>query len=179
MTNVLGTIVTIIAHTPLWVWGLYVALLLLGLQRTRDSSVPLWRMLILPIAVALLAISSVIGASPEGLAAATVGLLVGGALGWSLEPRDATRRLPGGRLWQRGEWLTLVQIALTLSVRYVTNVVAAMAPALGANLIWHVGSFLVTALLSGVFLGRVAAKLRIYLAMPARSVAQSVETRTV
>lgn len=179
MTNVLGTIVTVIAHTPLWVWGLYVALLFLGLQRTRDSTIPLWRMLILPIAVALLAISSVIGASPEGLAAATIGLVLGSGLGWSLEPRDATRRLPGGRLWQRGEWLTLVQIALTLSVRYVTNVVAAMAPVLGANPIWHLGSFLVTALLSGVFLGRVAAKLRIYLAMPARSVAQSVETRTV
>jgi len=64
-TNVLGTIVTIIAHTPLWVWGLYVALLFLGLQRTSDSSVPLWHVLILPIAVALLAISSVIGASPR------------------------------------------------------------------------------------------------------------------
>lgn len=173
MTNVLGTIVTIIAHTPLWVWGLYAALLFLGLQRTRDSSVPLWRMLILPIVVALLAISSVIGASPEGLAAASVGLLVGSGIGWTLEPRDATRRLPDGKLWQRGEWLTLVQIALTLSVRYVTNVVAAMAPVLSANPIWHVSSFLVTAMLSGVFLGRVAAKLRIYLATSARSHAQS------
>jgi hypothetical protein len=130
---------------------------------------------LLPIAVALLAISSVIGAPPESLAAATVGLLVGSGLGWSLEPRDATRRLPSGRLWQRREWLTLVQIALTLSVRYVTNDVAAMAPVLGANPIWHVSSFLVTALLSGVFLGRVAAKLRIYLVMPARSQAQSSE----
>jgi hypothetical protein len=179
MTNVLGTIVTIIVHTPLWVWGLYAALLFLGLQRTRDSSVPLWRMLILPIAVALLAISSVIGTSLEGLAAATVGLLVGSGLGWSLEPKDATRRLPDGKLWQRGEWLTLVQIALTLLVRYVTNVVAAMAPVLGANPIWHVSTLLVTALLSGVFLGRVAAKLRIYLAVPAGSPAQIVETGTV
>lgn len=72
-----------------------------------------------------------------------------------------------------------MQIALTLVVRYVTNVVVAMAPVLGANPIWHIGSFLVKAMLSGVFLGRVAAKLRIYLAGPAQSPAQSAEPGTV
>ena len=88
-------------------------------------------------------------------------LWVGSGLGRALEPRDAARRLPEGRLWPHGEWLTLVQIALTISVRYVTNVVATMTPVLGAKPIWHVGSSLAAAMLSSVLLGRVAAKLRI------------------
>lgn len=45
----------IIAQAPLRVWPLYVGLLFLGFQRTRDGTLPLRRMLMLPIVVTLLA----------------------------------------------------------------------------------------------------------------------------
>jgi hypothetical protein len=139
---------------------LYALLLLLGLQRTRDSTVPLWRLLILPSAVTLLAISRVIGDDSAALAATLLGLVAGTAAGWPLERRGATRRLPDGRLWLRGEWLSFAQIVIVLVFRYVTGVASAMTPALDANPAWHLGTLLVSATLSGLFLGRTAARLR-------------------
>lgn len=49
MNSFLATFITIIAHTPISVWPLYVLLVFLGFLRTCDSVIPLWRMLILPI----------------------------------------------------------------------------------------------------------------------------------
>jgi hypothetical protein len=87
MNAFFATVITIIAHTPLWVWPLYVLLLFLGFQRTRDSTPPLWRMLILPIVVTLLAILSFVLAGWSALPAVLAGLLMGGFAGWHLERR--------------------------------------------------------------------------------------------
>lgn len=160
MTDIVRTIILVIVHTPIWVWGLYALLLFLGLQRTRDSVVPLWRMLILPIVVTLLAISSVIGAGVDAVSATLLGLAAGAAAGWPLERPGSVRRLPDGRLWLRGEWLSLGQIVLVLIARYATNAVGAMNPVLHANPLWHLGTLFVCSFLSGIFLGRTARRLR-------------------
>ncbi len=164
--DLLRTIVVVVAHTPIWVWPLYGLLLFLGLQRTRDSSVSLIRVLILPLVVAGFAISTFIGAGLSGLPIVLIGLVVGGAVGWQLEGRGATRRLADGKLWLRGEWLTFAQIVAVLVFRYATNVVSAINPVLNANSIWHLGTLFVSALLSALFLGRTAARLRVYFAAP-------------
>ena len=82
----------------------------------------------------------------------------------SLNCEPEQSRLPDGRLWLRGEWLSLAQIVLVLIFRYVINVVAAMDPVLNANPTWHFSSLLISAALSGLFLGRTAARLRVYFA---------------
>lgn len=164
MSDVFKTIFAVVVHTPLWVWALYALLLLLGLQRTRDSIVPLARMLILPIAVSLLAISTAAAGGLSGLPATLVGLVIGAAAGWQLERDGGTRRLVDGRLWLRGEWWTFGQITFVLVFRYVANVVAIMDPALNADPAWHAAVLFVSATLSAVFLGRTAARLRLYFA---------------
>jgi len=163
MSDFLTTIATVVIHTPIWVWPLYALLLFLGLQRTRDSTVSLPRMLILPLVVTLLALVSFIVAGPSALPAILLGLLVGGTVGWRLERDGATRRLPNGKLWLRGEWWTFSQILLVLISRYVTNVVAAMDPALAADLSWRSVTLFVSSALSAAFLGRTVARLRMYL----------------
>lgn len=164
MPPFIATLVTVVIHTPLWVWPLYALLLFLGFQRTRDSTVALWRMLILPLVVTLLAILTLIGSGPSALPVMILGLVIGSAAGWQLERAGATSRLPDGRLWLRGEWFSLAQIVLVLIFRYVINVVAAMDPVLNANPTWHFCSLLISAALSGLFLGRTAARLRVYFA---------------
>ncbi len=159
MTDIVRTLILVVVHTPPWVWGLYALLLFLGLQRTRDSVVPLWRMLILPIVVTLLAISSAVGAGLDAVSATLLGLAVGATVGWLLEREGASRRMPGGRIWLHGEWLSLVQIVLVLIARYATNAVSAMNPILHANPIWHLGTLFACSLLSGIFLGRTAKRL--------------------
>ena len=96
MNSFFPKVITIVAHTPIWVWPLYVLLLFLGFQRSRDSIVPLWRMLILPFIVTLLAILSVILAGQSALPAMLLGLVVGGPVGWRIERYGSMRRLSDG-----------------------------------------------------------------------------------
>lgn len=157
-----STLVTIIAHTPLWVWPLYVLLLFLGFQRTRDGIVPVWRLLILPTVVALLAVLGFILSGQGTLPALLAGLVVGGPLGWLIERDGTTRRMPGGALWLRGEWVTFTQIVVVLVFRYATSVTAGFNPELNANLTWRLGTVFVATTLSAMFLGRTAARLRVW-----------------
>jgi hypothetical protein len=162
MSDVLKHIAVIVIHTPIWVWPLYALLLFLGFQRTRDSTVSLWRMLILPLVVALLAVSNLIGAGLGALPTALLGLAIGSVAGWLLERDGATRRLPDGKLWLRGEWWSFAQIGLVLVFRYVTSVASAMDPVLNADSTWHLSTVFISTALSAVFLGRTAARLRVY-----------------
>lgn len=164
MTAFLVSVATVISHTPIWVWPLYALLLFLGFQRTRDSTLPLWRVLILPLAVTLLAISSFIGARLGAMPVMLLGLVVGGYAGLRLERGGATLRLPDGTLRLRGEWWSFAQIVLVLAFRYATNVSAAVDPALNADPAWQLSTLFVSTALSGLFLGRTAARLRVYFA---------------
>jgi hypothetical protein len=126
-----------------------------------------WRELILPVVATLLLISSLIGAGLSGLSGMLVALAVDGSVGWRLEPGGNARRLGDGRLWVRGEWTSFVQIVLVLVFRYVTSVAAAMNPVLAQDALWHTSILFVATLLSASFLGRAAARLRVYVAGPA------------
>lgn len=162
MSDTLKTVAIIVVHTPIWVWFLYGLLLFLGLQRTRDSAISLLRVLILPIVVTGLAIVSFVGAGLSGLPAILAGLAIGVPAGWQLEQGRGTRRLADGRLWLQGEWVSFAQIVVMLVFRYAINVVPVVAPVLHANPVWHLGSLFISAVLSALFLGRTAARLRVY-----------------
>lgn len=156
------TVLTILAHTPLWVWPLYAVLLFLGLQRSRDSIVPLWRFLILPIIVAILAVLGFVLSGQGTFPALLAGLAFGAPLGWWIEPEGSTHRLPTGALWLRGEWMTLGQIGLVVGFRYTTSVLAGLNPELHGNLTWRLGTIFVATALSAMFLGRTANRLRVF-----------------
>ncbi len=167
MSDTFRTIVMVVSHTPLWVWVLYGLLLFLGLQRTRDRSVSLVRVLILPLVVTGLAVWSFVAAGLAVLPIMVVGVAAGSMAAWQLEPAGATRRLADGKLWLRGEWWSFGQIVVVLVFRYATNVIPILAPDFNANPAWHLGSLFISAALSGLFLGRTAARLTVYFATPA------------
>jgi hypothetical protein len=136
--------------------------LFLGYQRTRDRTVALWRLLLLPLVMVLTAASGMIGAGLGALPAIIVGLLIGGVAGWLLERDGATRRLPDGRLWLRGEWMSLVQVLAVFVWRYASAVLTATNPALAGDTTWHLATVFVSSALAALFLGRLAARLRVY-----------------
>ncbi len=156
------SILDILANTPLWVWAVFLLLLTLGLQRIRDRSVTLWRLLLLPAAMALLGLSGLVGAGVAAVPAILVGFAAGGVGGWLMERDGATRRLPDGKVWVRGEWWSFVQILAVFAFRYVITVVSMVNPALHANPTWHLATMFVSATLTALFIGRVAARLRVY-----------------
>ena len=162
MTTLVPTILAILTHTPIWVWGLFALVLFLGYQRTRDRTVQLWRMLLFPVIMIVLAVTGMAGGGLGVLPAILVGVVVGGVSGWLLERDGATRRLPDGRMWLRGEWWSFAQIVLILGFHYATAVIAAVNPAMAADPVFHLGTTFVSSLLSAMILGRTLARLRVY-----------------
>jgi hypothetical protein len=67
--------------------------------------------------------------------------------------------------WSSCEWWSLAQIVVVF--RYATNVIPIVAPAFDANPVWDLGSLFISAALSGLFLGCLAAKLKVNFATPA------------
>ncbi len=162
MTAAVQTLLAILTHTPIWVWALFALVFFLGYQRTKDRTVPLWRMLTLPIVMLVLSVSGWVTSGLSVLPAILVGFVVGGVIGWLMERDGATRRLPDGRVLLRGEWWSLLQVVAIVLFKYVTTVMAVMNPALGGDPVWHMGTAFVAAVLSAMLLGRVAARLRVY-----------------
>lgn len=162
MTTVGPLIIGILTHTPLYVWVIFGLIAFLGYQRTRDRTVQLWRLLLLPAIMIIVAVSGMIGAGVGVLPAILAGIAVGGVSGWLLEREGATRRLPGGRVWLRGEWWSFVQVLLIFAVRYAVAVMGAANPTFAADPTVHLVIMFVSSLLSAMILGRTLARLRVY-----------------
>jgi hypothetical protein len=162
MPTQIPSILDILTHTPLWVWALYAFVLLVAWQRSRERIVPVWRLLVLPGVMLVVTVSGWIGAGLDSLPAILLGFVAGGTGGWLLVRDGSARRLEGNRLWLRGDIWTFVQILVILVFRYATTVAGIVNPAFAADPVWHPLTLLVSSALTGLFLGRVAARLRVY-----------------
>jgi|WetSurMetagenome_2_1015567.scaffolds.fasta_scaffold23925_1 hypothetical protein len=114
-------ILAILRHTPLWVWGLFATLLLLGASQLRPREVVPMRLLLLPLVLLALGLwsnSSAFVANPRTFALWLVALLAAGAVGRRLpQPAarwDATTR----RLALPGSVLPLTLVVLIFGLRY-------------------------------------------------------------
>lgn len=163
MTSTLMLILAILSHTPIWVWAIFAFVAFMGYQRTRDRTVELWRLLILPVVMVILSATGLVSTmTATTLPAILLGLAAGGTAGWLLEREGATVRQADGRVWLRGEWWSLAQVMLIFVVHYVSAVTAAVNPSLGADPVWQIATSLMSAALSAMVVGRVVARLRAY-----------------
>ena len=152
------SLIDIIRHTPIWVWGLLAALLVLGASQTRDREVGLARVTLLPlamIALALYGVASVFGAHPEPLLAWMVGvvaaLTVAGRL---VAPRGARWLAMTDRLHVPGSWLPMALIVLIFLVKYAVGVSVALHPELAVAEGFSGLASLTYGVFSGLFLAR-------------------------
>jgi hypothetical protein len=151
-------ILTILQHTPLWVWGLLAALIALGLAQARDRDMTLSRLLVMPLV--LLALSLVGVLSSFGIGAIALGAW-GGGLAWALvlgrslvRPRQA-RWLPDSRrVHVPGSWLPLVLIVVLFGIKYLAGVSLAIEPRLAADAAFAGLCSLAYGGFSGLFLAR-------------------------
>jgi hypothetical protein len=164
VTTAAPTIIAILTHTPFWVWAIFALVAFMGYQRTRDRTISVWRLLLFPVIMIVLAVSGMVNAGLGVLPPIVVGVVVGGVTGWLLERDGATRRLPGGKIWLRGEWWSLVQVLLIFVFKYTTAVIGAVNPLLGGDPTFQLVTVFVSSLLSAMILGRALARLRVYLA---------------
>lgn len=126
----------IFSHTPAWVWGLLVALLLLGLSQTRQRQVAPWRLWLLPAALSLWGLWSMRGNFQAVPLALPVWALCAGGAAHAVSSRQAApgvRWLADAGRWQLpGSWLPLVVIVLIFCTRYASTVASVIVPGFGS-----------------------------------------------
>jgi hypothetical protein len=149
----------VLKNTPVWVGGLFAALLALGLSQRRDRRAGLVRVTLMPVAMTVFSIwgtVSAFGASPHFAAVLLAWLVAAGvvtaamARGRSPAVYDRATRsfaLPGS-------WMPLLLILGIFLTKYVVGVELAMQPALAREAPFA----LTVGTLYGVFSGLFAAR---------------------
>jgi hypothetical protein len=151
-------IVEILEHTPVWVWIVFGALMLLGLQQSRTRDVSIARATILPIVMIVLSLSGVIGAFgsvPLALLAWAAGVGLSLTLvGRAVAVRGAARSTRPGHLMIPGSFIPVMLILAVFITKYSAGVALAINPSLATNTAVAVTLSAVYGLFAGLFWSR-------------------------
>ena len=163
--------VQVVAHTPLWVWGLLTLFIALGLAQSVARKVSLRRVIWLPLAMTALSLHGTLSVLQAdqwiwvlwlGAAVATMAWFASSDLpaGVGFEPSTRTFSLPGS-------WEPLVLMMGIFMTRYAVAVVLALHPALTHDVASAAIASSLYGAMSGVFIGRMVRLLRATQAKPA------------
>lgn len=148
----------ILANTPPWVWGLLLALILLGISQARPRRLTPAKLLILPLAMTLFSLAGTLtslGFAPLLLAAwAAAAALPAVVLSRTRAPRGSAYDATAGRFLLPGSWLPLALILAIFVLKYALGVLLAMDPALAREQSFALSMAALYGLLAGIFLGR-------------------------
>jgi hypothetical protein len=154
--STLQIIALILAHTPVWVWGLLVLLLALGTLYLRERRVSRARLSLVPLGLAALSISGVLsGFGAAGVVAWLLGVGLAFAINTQLRWTRGARR-DGAAFVLPGSVLPLALMLAIFGLNYALNVWRAMAAQGGVAPSTAVG--LGVSALFGVLSGLLAAR---------------------
>jgi hypothetical protein len=148
-------IVNILLNTPWWVFALFAALVVLGVQALRPRTIPFWQLLITPnVFIVWGVISLILQLSPSSpflwldwVAAAAIG----STLGWFTSGAADLRIERAGVVTVPGSVLTLVRNMLIFAAKYGLAVATVIAPTQRQQFaLWDVA---VSGASAGYFLG--------------------------
>lgn len=154
-----AALLTTLAHTPLWVYAVFAALLALGLAQRRDRTLSRTRLLLLPFAMAGLSLFGVLssfGLQPYALLLWVLGLAGFASIGTRLL-RCPAQRTPGNAIRVRGSDWPLVLMMAIFCIKYLAGYISARQLAVGTYP-GYIGTVsLCLGLLSGAFVARARA----------------------
>ena len=144
-------IAQILTHTPIWVYGLFIALIVFGLQQARSRTVNAVLAYFLPfgmIALSLAGIYSSFGIQPTSLAMWAIGLLLITGIGFKYFRDDrVTFNRSSRAFFIPGSWVPFFVIMAIFLTKYVFGVMKAIDaeilnnPAFVATLSFAYGCF--------------------------------------
>jgi len=130
-------ILSILEHTPVWVWAVFCAVISLGLAQTRTRYVGRARATLPPVIMVAVSLSGALGTFTQ-LSLALAAWVAGFSLSLSFAGEVMVVRgaswSPETRLFQvPGSWLPVTMIVGLFLTKYVTGVCLAINPSLAAN----------------------------------------------
>ena len=158
-------IAQILARTPLWVWGLLVALLALGFSQARSRSAGLGRVILLPLGLGAFSLYGTVSAFEASftvigswLAATTLLLLIV----TQMPVPTGTRYDSATRQFQLpGSWVPMALIMGIFLTKYAVGVSLVMHPELKANASFILAIGTLYGVYSGIFAGRAVRLIRL------------------
>ena len=149
-------LMSILRHTPVFVWLILAALVWRGWSARRDREVAARKLAIIPLVLLALSLWGVLSAYASH--AVTLPLWLAGVLAGTFVASRLVRGevavLPErAALLVRGSWVPMVVLVTMFLLKYVTNVALAIQPALAANASFANVSCALSGLLSGALFG--------------------------
>lgn len=151
-------LIEILSHTPLWVFGLFIFLLLLGLRQSRSRSVKTHMIFLLPLGMLALSVTGLIssfGTSllPILLWSLSLSLLL--YLNFRFFPvRGAQHDKVQNKYQMQGSWTPLALMMAIFFTKYFVGVASALKPDLLVSLQFIVMLSVLYGIFSGIFMGR-------------------------
>lgn len=156
----------IVSHTPAYVWVILGVLVYRGVAASRDRSLTVRSVFILPVVMLVLGLQSTANGfgleSPAGAAWLT-GLAVGVAMMWQRAGTTFVLDRAAGKVQLRGSWLPMALMMTIFVGKFAMAVALATQPGLRASLAFALPAGALFGALSGFFMARplrVAAALR-------------------
>ena len=155
------SLLAVLTHTPWWVFIVFIVLLVLGYQQSRDRTVSRRRLLLLPVAMLGLSFYGVASSFGLGLLSCFAWALGVGAVTsfFSQRLKSSVQPGPAGSFLVQGSWWPLALMMAIFFIKYVTgyaltrNLAIAFQP-------WFIGAVsLSLGILSGAFIARTGAAL--------------------
>ncbi len=160
-------LITILSHTPSWVFIVFTLLLVLGVSQWHSGSRPFKRAVIVPLALAAWSLYNSVtglGHAPLAFAAWAAAALVCGVLVMQIALPAATRYDPATqRFHQPGSPVPLILMMGIFVLRYGVGVTLAMHPDVVHQAIFAVGVGGASGAFSGIFASRALRLLRLTL----------------
>ena len=148
---------TLLSHTPPWVWAILALLVALGAMQLRDHVLTRQRLLVQPVALgalSLYAAVSTFGLQTGALLAWAMGATLGAALNRPLRLPRQVRRQADGRFAIGGSWAPMALLMTIFWLRYGINASLAMVPALAGQPAFAGGASALYGAASGLLVAR-------------------------
>ncbi|RJF34403.1 DUF6622 family protein [Pseudoalteromonas gelatinilytica] len=158
-------IIEILTHTPLWVYGLFIGLIFVGWQQTRERHVKQSTLLILPLgmlALSFFGATSSFGYSLTIMLLWLAGVLSSTIIGLSLfSASSASYQAQNASFKVHGSWWPMIFIMAIFFTKYTVGVLTSIKPELFANaaLVLSLAAFY--GILSGPFIARAIRVLKV------------------
>jgi hypothetical protein len=152
----------VLKGTPVWVWAILAALVVLGVRQLKPRVVPRYSVLIAPVVFLFVGLMAS-GRAPLGFLVWALSLLSASAFTFFVWKPSGRGRYDASsdRLHLPGSVIPLLLMLSIFLLNYVINVAMAVNPAWRTLVAWQVGPAIVLGLLSGVFMGRSLTQFRL------------------
>jgi len=152
----------LLTHTPLWVWAILALLVERGLAAARPNRITPGRLLLLPLVFSVAGAASLAHTGallPVAVAAAAIGLVIGGAAGWAVFAAQDGYQWHAGMLQRPGSWRMLACSVAAFLVKFGVATAMGWQPALAAGTSGALLAGIVTGAASGLLWGACATQL--------------------